>query len=718
MRDQHPVRGSLQDDEGVEFLSAERPVSRWTEEQRIAALRRYDILDTAPERAFDDLVALACETCDTPISVVTLVDEARQWFKAERGLGIRETPRDASICARAMLEPGVFVVPDTTKDRRFSANPLVTGAPGLRFYAGATLESDDGMPLGMLCVLDYQPRDGLTDSQKRILEVLARQVMTQMELRRALAGQRKSDDRYRSAIEAMDGIVWTNSAGGEMRGRQPGWSALTGQTEAEYQGFGWAAAVHPDDAQCTIDAWRQAVAARRPFVFEHRVRDVDGSWRLFSIRAIPTLEPDGTIREWVGVHTDITTARANAQQLLRLNQTLEEKVRERTEALRLNEEVLRQSQKMEAIGQLTGGIAHDFNNLLQAIGGSVAVSQKLLSLGRGAEIDRFLISAMNSVKRAAALTHRLLAFSRRQPLNPQPVSPNQLLTATSNLFRRTIGEAIQLELQLAAGLWLTRCDPNQLENAVLNLVINARDAMPDGGTLIVSTRNAHLDAVYAAAHPGIRPGEYACIAVADTGVGMPPDVVARAFDPFFTTKPIGQGTGLGLSMIYGFCRQSDGHVCILSEPGAGTTVELFLPRFEGALDAPARSESITASTPLVAATILVIEDEDEVRTLISEYLTELGYRTLSACDGTSGLALLHSTEQIDLILTDVGLPGMNGRQIADAARETRPLIKVLFMTGYAANVALDGTYLAEGMQVLAKPFALETLSNKVAQLLG
>jgi signal transduction histidine kinase len=409
--------------------------------------------------------------------------------------------------------------------------------------------------------------------------------------------------------------------------------------------------------------------------------------------------------------------RRSEQQLLKLNQTLEEKVRERTEALRLNEEALRQSQKMEAIGQLTGGIAHDFNNLLQAIGGSVAVSQKLLSLGRGAEVDRFLVSAMNSVKRAAALTHRLLAFSRRQPLNPQPVSPNQLLTATSDLFRRTLGESIQLELQLAAGLWLTRCDPNQLENAVLNLVINARDAMPDGGTLRVSTRNASLDEKYAASHPGSRPGEYACIAVSDTGVGMPPEVVARAFDPFFTTKPIGQGTGLGLSMIYGFCRQSEGHVWLQSEPGIGTTVELFLPHFAGELDASAR-DSILTSTPSVASTILVVEDEEEVRTLITEYLTELGYRTLSARDGTSGLAILESDETIDLILTDVGLPGMNGRQIADAARETRPKIKVLFMTGYAANVALDGGGLAEGMQILAKPFAMETLSNKVAQLLG
>jgi PAS domain S-box-containing protein len=662
-------------------------------------------------------VALACETCGTPISVVTLVDETRQWFKAERGLGIRQTDRDVSICARAMLEPGIFVIPDTTLDPRFSSNPFVTGAPRLRFYAGATLESEDGLPLGMLCVLDYQPRPGLTDSQKRVLQVLARQVMTQMELRRALIGQRKSDDRYRAAVAAMEGVIWTNDASGKMRGEQPGWAALTGQTQPEYQDYGWSAAIHPEDAQPTIDAWEQAVAARRPFIFEHRVRHVDGSWKLFSVRAIPAFETNGTIREWVGVHTDITTARANELQLLKLNQSLEGTVRERTAELQHNEEALRQAQKMEAIGQLTGGIAHDFNNLLQAIGGSVAVSQKLLTMGRTAEIDKFLVSATGSIKRAAALTHRLLAFSRRQPLNPRPVSPNQLLTATSDLFRRTLGESIELEMQLAAGLWLTRCDPNQLENAILNLVINARDAMPDGGALTISTRNASFDDLYAAAHAEIGPGEYASVAISDTGVGMSPDVVARAFDPFFTTKPIGQGTGLGLSMIYGFARQSKGHVLIQSEPGKGTTVEIFLPRFHGALDAPVDVDHLQHPAASSTATILVIEDEPDVRNLIVEYLGELGYRTLSAYDGTSALEILGSTESLDLLLTDVGLPGLNGRQIADAARETRPTLKVLFMTGYAENAALNQGFLAEGMQILAKPFAMEVLSNKVAQLL-
>jgi signal transduction histidine kinase len=571
----------------------------WTEPERLAALRRYDILDTPREEAFDDLVALACELCNTPISVVTLIDDQRQWFKAEHGLGISETPRDASICAHAMLEPGIFVIPDTTRDARFSANPFVTGAPNLRFYAGATLETEDGLPLGMLCVLDYQPRPDLTPSQRRVLQALARQVMTLIELRRALNGQRKSE-----------------------------------------------------------------------------------------------------------------------AQLLKLNQTLEEKIRERTAALRLNEEALRQAQKMEAIGQLTGGIAHDFNNLLQAIGGSIAVSQKLLGMGRTAEIERFLLSASGSIKRAAALTHRLLAFSRRQPLNPRPMSPNQLLTATVDMFRRAIGESIQLELQLAAGLWLTRCDPNQLENAVLNLVINARDAMPDGGALTISTRNAVLDGDYAAAHPEIRPGDYACLAISDTGVGMSTDVLARAFDPFFTTKPIGQGTGLGLSMIYGFARQSEGQVRIQSELGAGTTVELYLPRFHGALDSVMRTDSVSAAAPTVGSTILVIEDEADVRTLIVEYLDELGYRALSAIDGTSALAILESHEPIDLLLTDVGLPGLNGRQIADAARESRPTLKVLFMTGYAENAAVDESFLADGMQILAKPFAMEVLSNKLAHMLG
>jgi CheY-like chemotaxis protein len=324
---------------------------------------------------------------------------------------------------------------------------------------------------------------------------------------------------------------------------------------------------------------------------------------------------------------------------------------------------------MEAVGQLTGGIAHDFNNLLQGITGSLDLVQKRVAQGRTGELDRFISGAMTSANRAAALTHRLLAFARRQPLDPKPVNANPVLASMEDLLRRTLGETITMELVLAGGLWLTLCDANQLESAILNLAINARDAMPKGGKLTIETCNAYLDSAYAARARDVSPGQYVCICVTDTGTGMSPEVAERAFDPFFTTKPIGQGTGLGLSMIYGFARQSEGYCKIYSEVGQGTTIKLYLPRYRGATveeePAPGLKDAHAAEAGEV---VVVVEDEPVVRGLIVEVLIELGYRALEAHDGPSGMALLESTPRVDLLITDIGLPGINGRQVADAAR--------------------------------------------------
>jgi CheY-like chemotaxis protein len=372
---------------------------------------------------------------------------------------------------------------------------------------------------------------------------------------------------------------------------------------------------------------------------------------------------------------------------------------------------------MEAVGQLTGGIAHDFNNLLQGIVGSLDLAQKRLADGRLSEIQRHVNGAMTSANRAAALTHRLLAFSRRQPLDPKPLRVNRLVASMEDLLRRTMGEKIELELALAADLWLTLCDQNQLENSILNLAINARDAMPDGGMLRIETRNARLDDAYAANERDAVPGDYVCLAVVDTGIGMPPDVVARAFDPFFTTKPMGQGTGLGLSMIYGFARQSDGHVRIVSAVGKGTTVSLHLPRHD------AEEEMLVASDQSAGPhqgasdrTVLVVEDEPLVRLHIVDVLTDLGYKALEANDGPTGLRILQSPQRIDLLITDIGLPGLNGRQVADAARVTRPDLKVLFMTGYAENAAIANGVLAPGMQIITKPFLMDVLAKRIREL--
>jgi nitrogen-specific signal transduction histidine kinase len=386
---------------------------------------------------------------------------------------------------------------------------------------------------------------------------------------------------------------------------------------------------------------------------------------------------------------------------------------------RTAEEALRQSQKMEAVGQLTGGIAHDFNNLLQGITGSLDLVQKRIGQGRVSELDRFVSGAMTSANRASALTHRLLAFSRRQPLDPRPVRANPLVASMEDLLRRTLGERVELELVLAGGLWLTRCDPNQLESAILNLAINARDAMPQGGKLIIETCNTHLDSRYAAQQREVRPGQYVCICVTDTGTGMSPDIVARAFEPFFTTKPLGQGTGLGLSMIYGFARQSEGYTKIYSELDKGTTLKLYLPRHRGEANQDEGLPSLSGMHAAAAGeTVLVVEDEPVVRGLIIEVLSDLGYEALEASDGPKGLEILQSRHRIDLLVTDVGLPGLNGRQVADAGRALRPKLKVLFMTGYAENAAIASGFLEPGMQMITKPFAMEVLAARIRDMIG
>jgi len=380
---------------------------------------------------------------------------------------------------------------------------------------------------------------------------------------------------------------------------------------------------------------------------------------------------------------------------------------------------LRQSQKMEAVGQLTGGIAHDFNNLLAGIVGSLELMRNRVAQGRVSELDRYLGAAMTSANRAAALTHRLLAFSRRQTLDPKPTDVNRLVTSMEELIRRTVGPAIHVETVMSGGLWTTLCDANQLENALLNLSINARDAMPDGGRLTIEATNARLDDAYARQHHDLMPGQYVAISVTDTGAGMAPEVVSRAFDPFFTTKPLGEGTGLGLSMVYGFAKQSNGYVRIYSEVGQGTTVRIYLPR---SMEQEKPDQEGEGPFPLTAGpeggTVLVVDDEPVVRMLVGEVLRDMGYGVVEASDGIQATKLLESGRRIDLLVTDVGLPGgMNGRQLADVARTKRPGLKVLFITGYAENAVVGNGMLEPGMQVMTKPFAMDSLASKIRSIL-
>ncbi|HSV17593.1 MAG TPA: ATP-binding protein [Casimicrobiaceae bacterium] len=401
------------------------------------------------------------------------------------------------------------------------------------------------------------------------------------------------------------------------------------------------------------------------------------------------------------------------EDLATTNERLRAQIAQREEA----EMALRQAQKMEAIGQLTGGIAHDFNNLLQVILGNLQALQRR-RIEDGDETRRMILAATRGAERAASLTQRLLAFSRRQPLNPRPLDINRLVTSMSELLHRTLGEAVRIETVLASDVWRVDADANQLENALLNLAVNARDAMPRGGKLTIETANASLDQAYADTHDA-RPGQYVMLAVSDTGTGMPREVIAKAFEPFFTTKDAGKGSGLGLSQVYGFIRQSGGHARIYSEPGDGTTVKLYLPRLDGAADG---HEAITQPGALAHAPtdhhVLVVEDDHDVRAHTVAMLRELGYAVVDAADGNSALQALDARPAIGLLFTDVGLPGgMNGRQLADEARRRRPDLRVLFTTGYARNAIVHQGRLDPGVELITKPFTYDELAAKLHAML-
>ena len=1078
------------------------------EARRLAALARYHVMDTPREPSFDELAALTAKLCDAPIAVINLVGDGRQFFKAEVGLSVRETPLETSFCATALLEDELLVVPDLTLDARFDGNPLVCGNPHIRAYAGALLKTDDGLAIGTLCVLDHRARD-FTALQQETLCVLARQVMAQLDLRRAVqdrddrnqdlqesgeqlrlivdsardyaiitmtpdraitswsAGAQaifgwsaeamigqpfdtifvaedraadiprlevakaaadgyapdvrwhlcadglrvfmngsthpitdregnqtgflkiarnetreraqadelartridliESEDRFRNMADHAPVMMWVTDPAGNCTYLNRRWYEFTGQTREQAEGLGWLDATHPDDK---IEAGRiflEANAEQVPFRLEYRLCHADGSyhWAIDAaaprfgangeflgyigsvidiadrraaedalrhanalleavMEAVPgviyakdrdgrmlaanrgtanlvglplidiigrtdreflkdaaqadTIErndarvmsndrtevieetidlPDGTAATWlstkapfrdaegrvvglVGSSIDITERKRSEDALQRFNEALEEQIAERSAALLLyrnivqsdtapvcafdrdlrliafnqahsdeffriygyrvqigdvfpdlflpdqaeairgfmiralagevftvteafgnpdlavphwevtynplrgddgrvigafhhaiditerlraqaeladTQEALRQAQKMEAVGQLTGGLAHDFNNLLTGMMGNLELLQLRIARGRLDDLDRFINAAQGAGRRAASLTQRLLAFSRRQTLDPKPTDVNRLILGLDEMLQRTVGATVDIEIVGAVGLWPANIDAVQLESAILNLCINGRDAMPDGGRLTIETANKWIDD-RTGRERDLPPGQYISVCVTDTGTGMSPETIERAFEPFYTTKPIGQGTGLGLSMIYGFARQSGGQVRIYSEVGEGTTVCVYLPRHHGDAAETTDGETAALQGSDHAQTVLVVDDEATIRHLIDEVLDELGYTVIGAADGAAGIKVLQSGASIDLLITDVGLPnGMNGRQVADAARFLRPGLKVLFITGFAENAAVGNGHLEPGMELLTKPFTLEALSAKVAEML-
>jgi len=535
----------------------------------------------------------------------------------------------------------------------------------------------------------------------------------------------ESEQQFRTLADNMSQLAWTADPAGHIHWYNGRWYDYTGTTMESMQALGWGGVHHPDHNERVMARLRHCFATGSIWEDTFPLRGKDGRFNWFLSRASPIRDEQGHITHWLGTHTDVT-AQVNAEEALReLNESLELRVAERTRELadtnRLlqvemaeraqAEEALRHAQKMDAIGQLTGGIAHDFNNMLTGVLGALDLIQRRVAVGRVTEIDRYIHAAVTSANCAAALTHRLLAFARRQSLNTCAVDVNRMVGSMEELLRRTVGESIELSIELDEQLPLTHTDEHQLESALLNLVINARDAMPDGGRLVIRSQLTTM--------PATRQGLPAVqLSVEDTGCGISSDVIERVFDPFFTTKPIGQGTGLGLSMVYGFINQTGGQVQVDSIEGQGTCIHLYLPcHLDERLGQVSVADPLSAPRAVQGERVLVVEDEAAVRMLVVDVLRELGYSTLEAADSRGALPLLQGGERIDLLVSDVGLPGLNGRQMAEIARQHRPGLRVLFMTGYARNAQVRGDFLAPGMDMLTKPFTVDELALRVRKMI-
>ena len=708
----HPLRDETGRELGLLKIARDETDAHRTEERRSALLeladRSRDLTDPA------DLAYAGAEILGRTLGVSRAgygtVDAAAETITIERDWnapGIRSLAgvlrfRDYGSYIEDLKRGETVVFADAEWDPRTAATAGALAAISARAAVNMPITERGGF-VALLYLSHATAREWTEDELAFVREVAGRT--------RAAVERRRAEQELRALAASLEGMVeertaerdrvWRNSrdllavvgADGVFRAVNPAWAAVLGHAPEEVAGRSFLDFIWPEDAGPSQGGLDDAATGRNLTGFENRYRHKDGTARWISWN---TSAEGGLVYAY---GRDVTAEKEQAEALCRA------------------EEHLRQLQKMEAVGQLTGGLAHDFNNLLTGISGNLELLQARAAQGRLSEADRYVVAAQGAAKRAAALTHRLLAFSRRQTLDPKPTDVNRLVAGMEELIRRTVGPAVTVEVVAAGRLWATLIDPPQLENALLNLCINARDAMPDGGRLTVETGNKWLDE-RAARECDLAPGQYVSLCVSDTGTGMTPEVAARAFDPFFTTKPIGVGTGLGLSMVYGFVRQSGGQARIYSEPGQGAMVRLYLPRHHGAAenegDADAATEPAEAPRAAQGKTVLVVDDEPTVRMLVTEVLEELGYTPIEAADGQAGLKVLRSDVPLDLLITDVGLPGgLNDRQVADAGRAVRPVLPVLFITGYAENAVVGNGLLEPGMQVLTKPFAMDVLAARV-----
>jgi PAS domain S-box-containing protein len=668
------------------------------EEARLNALRRYEVLDTEPEQEFDDITLLASHICGTPVAMITLVDEDRQWLKSKIAVSWSETSRDIAFCAHGILQTGVFVVRDALADARFAGNPLVTGTPAIRFYAGAPLRTADGHALGMLCVTDEVPRE-LSPEQTGALQALSRQVVAQLELRRSTAALRRSEESLRllaSAVEqSKESIVITDAdldpPGPRILFVNPAFTRMTGYTAQEALGKTPRILQGPRTDKAVLSRLRQNL--ERGELFEGETINYRKGGAEFEVewQIAPISDAGVKITHFISVQRDITE-------------------RKRLEAR------LFQSQKMETVGKLAGGIAHEFNSILTAI-----IGQGELLLGDLPAASPLSGSATEIVKaanRAASLTRQLLAYGRKQILRPESLDLNRVIAGMEGMFHHLMGDAVSTCIVPAPDLRMVKADAGQIEQVIMNMAINAHDAMPNGGLLTLETANVSVDQESIGRYPELKPGEYVMLAITDTGMGMTPEVKAHLFEPFFSTKNVGQGTGLGLSTCHGIIKQSGGQISVYSEPARGATFKIYLPQVELEAKMPVRRLE-SPDLPRGDETILLVEDDPALREMAATLLRRLGYTVLAAGNGIEALGLKHqrSTGHIDLLFTDVVMPHMSGKELAERIQASYPHTRTLFTSAYTENAIVHQGVLNEGVALLQKPFTPAALAHKVRELL-
>lgn len=716
------------------------------EAERLRVLYQYEILDTIAERAFDDLTALASAICETPIATISLIDKDRQWFKSAVGLTATETPREVSFCAHAIAGSEIMQVRDATLDARFANNPFVTADPSIRFYAGAPLVTPERHAIGTLCVIDRVPRT-LTPAQEQALEILSRQVVSMLEFRRALLNltrleseREESNQQLRlfgSALnQTSDAVMITtgqlNLPGPQIVFVNPAFTAMTGYSTSEVIGETPRILQGARTDRAQLDCLRRALSNGERFDGEAINYRKDGTefsneWSVSAVR-----NERGAITHFIATQRDITERKRIADELKQSRDVLEERVKERTrdleetnarlreeiaerertqEALSQTQEQFLQAQKMEALGQLAGGVAHDFNNVLTAIMGYGTLL--LDALPQSERENSHVAEILRSAERAAGLSKQLLTFSRRQPYQATVVEVGGLIDGVKKLLRQVIGDRIVLRTHVDADLCSVKADAGQLEQILLNLAINARDAMPAGGTISITASNVTLppDAVQIDTDAS----EFVALSVRDAGTGIPPEVMPRIFEPFFTTKRPGHGTGLGLATCSAIAEKSGGWIACRSQLGLGTEFTIYLPAGDERAEDVARPRH-DLELPRGEETILVVEDEPAVGELLELLLSNLGYDVIRAEDGQEAQeAVAFREAAIDLVLTDLNMPRMDGRELVRRLSPRNPGLKVLLTSGDEVSEFDDTSGLE--FEFLPKPFTMHTLAHRVREVL-